>query len=288
CCRVANQVVIRNGDFRALGRSTIALACVQPTVLLVAWLLGASGAVAMGLTDIVGNLAACLLLVWPSRHVLRDAWHRRDGDMSLKTAARLWSDVPIFNLPSTLLAVAFTSLPLLVVLLIADPHVAGHVALVFRILDVPVQIIAAVISPIAMNRFHLNRGHFLSVHAPMLVGGLLLAVTGVFGSICLLAFAVESWLAETSWAGLSHFLPQIAFFQASIALAIPLIEIANLRSNQRALLVVQVLAVAAVILLAATVGSWQTAIIAFGWVAALRALFLAAPLLGWQGPGRTV
>lgn len=287
-CRFVNQIVIRNGNFRALGLSTIALACVQPTVLILGWLCGASGAIAMGLTDVVGNLAACLFLIWPSRHVLRDALRRRVGDLPLIEAARRWSDVPIYNLPSTLLAAAFTSVPLLVVLLVADAHVAGHVALVFRILDVPVQIIASVISPIAMNRFHLNKGHFLSVHAPMLVGGLLLAVTGVFGGICLLAFAIEPWLADTSWAGLSLFLPQIAFFQASIALAIPLIEIANLRSNQRALLAIQIMAVATVVVLAATVGSWQTAIIAFGWVAAFRALFLAAPLLGWQGPGRTV
>jgi O-antigen/teichoic acid export membrane protein len=287
-CRIANQIVIRNGGFGTLGRATLTLTCVQPTVLVMAWMLGATGTIAMGMTDVVGNIAASICLIWPSRYILREAFRRRLGEESIWSVARQRSAVPIYNLPSTLLAAAFTSVPLLVVLHFADPHVGGHVALVFRILDVPVQVIAAVISPLAMNRFHMNKGHFMSVHAPLLVGGLLLVVTSVFGGICLAALVIEPWLYGTNWAGFSVYLPQVAFFQAGIAVALPLIEIANLRSNQKTLFIIQVLAVVSISLLALAVADWQTAIMFFGWASAFRALLLAGTLLGGHAQRRTV
>lgn len=287
-CRIGNQIVVRGGGFRTLGRATVILTSVQPFVLVTAWLLGASGTVAMGLTDIVGNLAASVILIWSGRSVVRGALTRRLGDQPLTLFAHEWRSVPMYNLPSTVLAAAFISIPLLAVLHIADAHVGGLVALVFRILDVPVQIIAAVISPVVMNRFHIRNGQISGAFGPILVGGLAATVFLVFGGICVAAVLIEPLLVNTQWKGLSHFLPQVAFFQASIAFAIPLVELANLRRNQRTLFAIQITSVLSVSALALLVTNWQVAVAAFGMVAALRALLLAAPLLGWRASRQTV
>jgi hypothetical protein len=287
-CRLVGRIVVRNGDFDLLGRTTLTLAAVQPIVVLLAFCFGSNGTVAMALTDILGNLAAGIYLVIRCRGTLRDALSVRDGDPGLWRLARDWSALPLVNLPSTALAVAFTALPLLIVLGMAETHVAGHIALAFRLLDVPAQILAAAISPIAMNRFTSHQTWQLKGCDPALVFWLLLAVVGVFGAVSLGAALIEPRLAGTPWQGLSLYLPLVALFQAGVAFALPLIDVAGLRRNQRDLFIVQALAMAGVVIIALVVGNWHMALLGFGVIAAIRATCLALPLLLPHQPRTTV
>lgn len=286
-CRLVGRIVVRNGHFTLLGRATFALSAVQPVVVVLAFMLGSNGVYAMAMTDIVGNLAAGAYLVWRRRKSLLDACHLRPGDASVVSLALEWRALPLVNLPSTALAAAFTSVPLLVVLNLADVTVAGHVALAFRLLDVPAQILAAAISPIAMNRFNRVGDSPRRGRDPALVIWLMLAVAAVFGAISIAAVGLEPWLFGTAWRGVSEFLPLVALFQGGVALALPLIEVAGLRRNQRDLFVVQAFAMACVGIVALVVADWHVALLCFGLLAALRATCLAVPLMFWHEP-RTV
>jgi hypothetical protein len=278
-CRYFGRIAIRRGDFRAFGNASLVMAATQPLVVLLAWLAGASGVVAMGVSDIIGNGAAAIYLGWRFRGQLRNACRIWPGDPSMLGLAREWASLPLVNLPSTACAAAFAALPLLVIFHMADAHVAGHIALAFRLLDAPVQVLAGSVAPIAMNRFVVRQASALQQRDLALVSWLTLAVLILFGGASLAVFLLDPWLMKTQWAGLGLVLPFVALFQAGNAFALPLIEVADLKREQRHLLAVQALSLAAIGLIAALAHDWRVALLGFGLVALVRAASLAAPLV---------
>jgi hypothetical protein len=278
-CRYLGRIAIRRGDFRAFGNASLVMAATQPLVVLLAWLAGASGVVAMGVSDIIGNGAAAIYLGWRFRGQLRNACRIWPGDPSMLGLAREWASLPLVNLPSTACAAAFAALPLLVIFHLADAHVAGLIALAFRLLDAPVQVLAGSVAPIAMNRFVVRQASALQQRDLALVSWLTLAVLILFGGASLAMFLLDPWLMKTQWAGLGLVLPFVALFQAGNAFALPLIEVADLKREQRHLLAVQALSLAALGLIAALAHDWRVALLGFGLVALVRAASLAAPLV---------
>jgi hypothetical protein len=278
-CRYLGRIAVRHGDFATFGNASLVMAATQPPVVLLAWLTGANGVTAMGLSDIVGNLAAAGYLGWRFRGQLRDACRLRAGDPAMLGLARDWISLPLINLPSTALAAAFAALPLLAIIHLADAHVAGHVALAFRLLDAPVQVLAGSVAPVAMNRFVVRQASALQQRDVALVSWLTLAVLILFGGASVAALLLDPWLARTHWAGLGLVLPFAALFQAGNAFALPLIEVADLKREQRHLLVVQALSLGAIGLIAMLAGDWRMALLGFGLVALVRAASLAAPLV---------
>jgi hypothetical protein len=287
-CRYLGRIAIRQGDFRTFGNASLVMATTQPLAVLVAWLAGASGVVAMGVSDIIGNGAAALYLGWRFRGQLRNACRVWPGDPSVIGLAREWASLPLINLPSTACAAAFAALPLLAIFHMADAHVAGHIALAFRLLDAPVQVLAGSVAPVAMNRFVVRQSSALQQRDLALVSWLTVAVLILFGGASLAAFMLDPWLVKTPWAGLGLVLPFVALFQAGNAFALPLIEVADLKREQRHLLAVQALSLAAISLIAMLAHDWRIALLGFGLVALVRAGSLAAPLVMTGGARATV
>ncbi|MGL4728358.1 MAG: hypothetical protein ACRCWO_06355 [Bosea sp. (in: a-proteobacteria)] len=278
-CRYLGRIAIRHGDFRAFGNASLVMAAAQPLVVVLAWMSGAGGAMAMGLSDIIGNAAAAGYLGWRFRSHLRDACRIRAGDPSIFGLAREWASLPLINLPSTACAAAFAALPLLAIIHLADANIAGHVALAFRLLDAPVQVLAGSVAPIAMNRFVVRQASALQQRDVALVSWLTLAVLILFGGASIAALMLDPWLMKTQWAGLGLVLPFVALFQAGNAFALPLIEVADLKREQRHLLAVQALALLAICIIAALSADWRMALLGFGLVALVRGASLAAPLV---------
>jgi hypothetical protein len=279
-CRLLGRIGVRDGEFRLLGQSSLAFSGSQPAVVVLAFLSGANGSVAMAMTDIIGNALASLLLAWHYRASLR-VWFRLWEDTpGMIAMARRWASLPLVNLPSTLLAVSFATVPVLVVLNMLEADMAGHFALAFRLLDVPSQILAAAISPIAMNRFTRRNSDQRPYRDPELAFGLVVAVGAVFGGISLAGFMIEPWLAGTGWQGFSTYVPLVALFQGGIAMTLPLLEIAGVQHSQRRLFVLQSLSVLGVGLIALLASDWQIALLGFGILALVQGACLLLPLAG--------
>jgi hypothetical protein len=284
--RIMGRLGVRDGEFKRLGQATLALSACQPVVVVTAWLLGVNGAVAMVLSDIIGNLVSALWLGWQFRSRLR-GYLRAGADIAgIWRMAHAWSSLPLVNLPSSLLAVSFATVPVMVVLNVAEAEIAGHFALAFRLLDVPAQILAAAISPIAMNRFTRRQGQPRQHHDPELALWLIIAVLAVFGGITLAAPMIEPWLAGTGWRGFTAFIPLVALFQGGVALTLPLLELAGMQHKQRDLFVLQLLTNLAMGLMALTIRDWKLALVGFGILAGIQAVSLLLPLLCW--PKETV
>jgi hypothetical protein len=110
----------------------------------------------------------------------------------------------------------------------------------------------------------------------------------LFGGASLAVILLEPLLMKTQWAGLGLVLPFVALFQAGNAFALPLIEVADLKREQRHLLAVQSLSLGAVALVAALAHDWRVALLGFGLVALVRAASLAAPLVVARSARATV
>ncbi len=287
-CRYISRIAIRHGDFAAVGNASLLVAATQPLVIVLAWLGGASGVVAMGLCDIIGNFCAAAYLGWRFRGQLRDALRVRPHDPSLLGLARDWVTLPTVNLPSTAMAAAFIALPPLAILHSVEAQLAGLIALAFRLLDAPVQVLTGAVAPIAMNR-HVAQGlNGLPKQDVALISWLTLAVLALFGGACLTALLAEPWLARTHWAGLGLVLPFVALVQAGNAFALPLIEVADLRRDQRHLLAIQAAALIGMVLVAVLAPDWRLALLGFGLIALARAGSLAAPFVSGSAARATV
>lgn len=231
----------RDGDFKGIGRGSLVQSVCQPLVLLVLVLGLRNDAVAFAMADIVGHATAVAYLAWRRRGrgpVLRTEW---SAGRLLGLAARRRS-LPLYNLPSTFCALAFILSPLLILPLSADAEMAGHVALAYRMFDVPTQIVAATMTPIFLHRLRpsgegpnvlFGRRLMMMLIVPVALGFTILA-----GALVL----ADPFLAGTKLANLADIVPAVAAFHMFLALAAPLNESCSLFPQQRRLAAIQAMA----------------------------------------------
>lgn len=239
--RLASATVTRDGDFTTMGRTSLIQAVVQPTVLILLVLSPLENVLSFALADVIGHASAAAYLTWrQGRHLnaLRRGW----SGSGLAAAARHWRGLPIYNLPGTFFSVGFVMSPLLILPVAAHADFAGHVALAYRIFDVPTQIISAVSTPLFLNRLRpsseraspiFGRRMMLAFVAAIGLGYLLM------GGVLVLA---DPWLVGTELAGLAEAVPFVALFQLFVALGAPLSDSCTLYPQQRRLVTIQGLA----------------------------------------------
>lgn len=271
--RLGMQTSTREGDLAAIGRVVLVQALVQPLALLGFAATGIVGdVVALALSDVIGHAAAALYLVTRRRSwigALREDWSR----VGLGSIARRWSAQPLYNLPASLLGIAFTVGPLLVTPLVAEAALAGHVALAIRLFDAPTRIFVASTSPVVLGAVRATEGGGLALGRRM-IGKIALGVTGLFGGLCLALLLLAPFLQGTIFAGLGDVAPFVAAFQAGVALTGLLSDVAGLAHRQRALAAINLGAVCA-LPLALAIGHQFGAFSALGMfvlASALRAL----------------
>lgn len=261
----------RQGD---LSKMIALQAVVQSAVQL--WLLGAQfdPLVALLAGDAVGSAAAILRGHGLDRRVLRRSLSAR-GTLSVM---RNWSALPIVNLPATLMSQALVSLPLLAWGRIASPDSTGHLALAMRIADVPMQLIAATATSLALTARLWGgdaRGIDTRVKAAAYVG----VVAAGFVMLIVASLCVR-WLDLGGRVDLTaSYLPMAAALAAAVALGAPHADLVALAGKERLAFVIHAVALAAGLLAFAMSSDASVMLSVFSAIILSRsvALWLALP-----------
>jgi O-antigen/teichoic acid export membrane protein len=275
--RLAFGATTRDGNFKEIGRASLVQSVFQPLTLvaLIAW--GADGALCFAVADVVGHAVGAAYLTWHKRRFIgsiRGGWSR----VELLRTAREWKSLPLYNLPGSFLSLAFISSPLLIMPMISDPSYAGHVALAFRIFDVPTQIITAASTPIFLNRLRPAEVGRSRVFRRRILLGLAVLLALVYASVAgALALADDYVLQGTALGNLGSIVAVVAAFQLFVALSTPLNDSCSLYPQQRRLLAINGLAILGSIacLMAADIVSARTILIALALLSACRVVALS-------------
>jgi hypothetical protein len=281
--RLAFAATTRDGNFREIGRASLVQSLFQPMTLVLLVALGVDGALCFAGADVVGHAAGAAYLAWHKRHFMRALRAGWAMDALLATARR-WQALPLYNLPGSFLSLAFVSSPLLIMPLAADPILAGHVALAFRIFDVPTQIIAAASTPIFLNRLRPSEtGQQSRVFRRRILIALGALLALVYGSVAaILTLGGDLVLQGTALAELGDVAAVIAAFQLFVALATPLNDSCALYPQQKRLLLINGAAIAGSIACAllAAVMIPHALLVLLAVLSACRALALSELLRG--------
>lgn len=227
-------------DFKGLGRAILMQALVQPVVLLTLVLVGVEDVLCFVLADIIGhNSGVAYLLVRQGRRLrgIFAGWSKA----AIVAVARRWKSLPLYNLPGSFFSLAFVMSPLLITPMAADEIFAGHVALAYRIFDVPTQILTAAATPIFLN-FRPASEYPTPIFGRSMMIGLILLVGAAYAGMAGLLLLADPWLDQTALAGLADTVPIIALFHLFVAMAAPLNESCTLYPQQRRLVFIQGLA----------------------------------------------
>ena len=279
--RLMGGIVTRHGEFRLIGQMSLLHASSLPVTILVVWWCGGNGAVAMIASDIVANILATAFLYWHLGHVTRAAFAGHDRLLRALAIAHDWAVLPRVNLPGALLATGFAQLPLVIVVAFASADMAGHAALLFRVMDFPVQLIMAASTPVLMNR--LGKGFVHWTAMPVVVAILAAVVIVIYGSIAACAFVIEPLIEATSWSGITGMVVIIALFQGAVAFSGPLIEACGLYRQQTLLMAIHAVMLGLVCLAFLLSPTWPAALAVAGFVAVVRAGLVAARLVMLSG-----
>lgn len=262
------------GDFRALGNSTVVQAVAQPVAMLL--LIAALGTTSLPLlmADALGHAVAALYLVRRRRAALaalarRELWSWRE----LKLSAARWRHAPRQLLPSALLSYGFTIAPLLALPYGGNPELAAKVALAMRLLDVPSQMFATVSVPLVLNRLRAHAGERRLFWVRVMTLCLLAGAAGLFAAIALGALAADTLLAGTQWRDIGEVVAIMAIFYCGIALVSPLHEIATQAGRPLRQFAINLAAVLAILLAMLWFGALTpTLLYAIGLISLARVL----------------
>lgn len=240
--RLTFLVATRDGDFSGIGRASLVQAFFQPLSLLAFVLTLQNGSIAFAVSDLIGHFAYGLYLAWRKRDDRRPL--RRGWDLAtLRATAREWSGMPLYNLPGSFLSLAFVTSPLLIMPLTSSGVFAGHVALAFRIFDVPTQIITAASTPIFLHRLRPDERRRTRVFGRKMMVALFVPLTILYGIMAAALVLADPWLRTTPLGGLANIVTVVAGFQLFVALAAPLNDSCALYPEQKRLALIHGLAV---------------------------------------------
>jgi hypothetical protein len=236
--RLAFATATRDGDFKGMGRASVVQSITQPTVLVLLVVSQIDDALCFAVADIVGHASGVAYLTWRRRHHFDALWQGWSGT-ALLAAAQRWKRLPLYNLPSSFLSLAFVLSPLLVMPFAADAVFAGQVALAYRMFDVPTQIVMAASTPIFLNRLRPSTGQANRPFGRHIMLGFMTIVGSGYVLMAGLFVLADPWLEASALAHLSDVIPMVALFQLFIALAAPLDDSCALYPQQKWLAVIQ-------------------------------------------------
>lgn len=218
-------------------------AIVQPFVLVYLIRFGSDPLVAFILSDIVGHLIAAVSVCISEWRPFSSSFRQPFRYQRVLKMARANIKLPTVNLMSASSAYLFAITPLIFLPGLANGVLAGTLALLIRVLEVPASLTSASLNPILLKVVadH-NRDGIQYIPRSTFVIPVIIA-TLVFGSISLGGFTLNSLNLTPNWHLALTILPVVALFQASIASTSPLIDIATLAGRQRGLLTFNIIAV---------------------------------------------
>lgn len=262
------------GDFRAIGNSNVVQAVVQPVIMLA--LIGVFGpkALALFMADACGHVLAAFYLL---RRRYRALWSLVHPELwsrgSLVAAAHHWRDAPRALLPAALLAYGFSIAPILALPYANNVLLAAHVALSMRLLDMPAQMFGTVSIPLALNRLRSYAGVRRRFWVRVMTLGLISTSVVLFAGAGVVGHLADSFLDGTQWAGVGDVIAMMSLFYCGIALVGPLQEVATLSRQPLWQVLINALALAAMIGVMLWYGALTPALLyAIGVVSVARTL----------------
>jgi hypothetical protein len=274
--RLVFAITTREGDFTGIGRASLVQSLVQPTLLIILVMMPLrDDALCFVIADVVGHASGAAYLGWRQRQhlsALATGWSRQ----ALAIVAWKWRALPLYNLPGAFLSLAFVMSPLLITPMVASAVMAGHVALAYRIFDVPTQIITASSTPIFLHRMRPVAGKANALFGRQMMLGLVILIGAAYAFAAGLIVGLDPWLDPTELADLPKVVPVIATFQLFVALAAPLNDSCALYPQQRGLVLINGAALAGSLLafMFAAEISPHAALVTLATVSCMRALAL--------------
>jgi len=284
--RLSMAWAARCGEFDILANATISQAVVQLSVQAALAFAPLDPIAALAMGDVAGNAAAAVvsLRAAPELRRLLRADHRPRMSQ-IGNAVGHWKQLPLYSLPSAMMAIIATNLPFIALPALAEPVMAGRIALALRLLDVPGQIVATAATPILEHRLAAAE---TGTRARLLLQGTSIVLVMTAGAMLALVgcgILIEPWLVGTHWHGIGTALPLVLAFSLGIAVGGPLINLTAVLREEWAVLPVHAVFLAIMWLLASAGASAVATMIAFGAASLLRAGILLVVLV-WRGIAR--
>jgi hypothetical protein len=285
--RLGMTLATRHGRYDRAVKALLPHAIGQPLILL--WLIykGNNPFLAFVLSDLLGQLIAASCVCFSERHAFVAMLRKRIRFRAIGELARANLSLPTLNLTAAASALLFATTPLFFLPGVQNAVLAGTLALLFRLLDVPTNLTSASMNPVLMKEvadrkrdgtLWFSRGTFLLPAAIAAV---------VFGLISLGGLTLNQLELAPSWHMALTILPVVALFQAGIAATLPLIDIATLAGRQKGLFVLNIICVA---LAGAALLVWRNdpifAILMAGAVGFSRVVVMSFWLAGSSAPAK--
>jgi hypothetical protein len=286
--RLGLTLATRYGRYNRAVKAMLPHAIIQPLILVSLIYNGYNPFLAFVISDVVGHLiaASCVCISeWRAFRFffLQQVRYHRIGKLAAGNLG-----LPTLNLTAAASAFLFATTPLFFLPTLPNGILAGTLALLFRMLDVPTALTTASIGPILMKEVaDRNRdGTRWKSRSTFLLPATIATI--VFGLISLAGLTLNHLEFAPSWHMALTILPAVALFQAGIAATSPLIDIATLAGRQKGLLSVNVIAVA---LAATALVIWSHnpihAIMLAGSIGFARVIAMSILLVGSGEPGRS-
>jgi hypothetical protein len=243
--RLGLTFATRYGRYERALKALLPHAIGQPFVLVSLLHHGYHPLIAFVLSDIIGHMIAaagiCISEWRAFRFFCRQpVRYRRVGKLALVNFR-----LPTVNLMAAASAFLFAITPLFFLPGLPNGILAGTLALLFRVLDVPTSLTSASLSPVLMKEVADRNQHGTqsTLHSTFLLPAII--ATLVFGLISLGGLTLNSLHLAPTWHMALTILPVVALFQASIAATSPLIDVATLAGRQQGLLTFNIVALGA-------------------------------------------
>ncbi len=241
--RLGLTLATRHGRYDRAVKALLPHAIGQPAILVYLIYQGHNPFLAFVLSDFLGQLIAASCVCFSERQAFRAVLLRSARMRKISALASVNLGLPTLNLTAAASAFLFATTPLFFLPALPNGILAGTLALLFRLLDVPTNLTSASMGPVLMKEIAdrkrqgtpwMSRGTFLLPAAIAIV---------VFGLISLGGLTLNSLELAPSWHMALAVLPVVALFQAGIAAALPLIDIATLAGRQKGLFALNLVAV---------------------------------------------
>ncbi len=243
--RLGLTFATRHGRYDRALKALLPHAVIQPFILVTLIRRGYDPLIAFVCSDFAGHMIAAAGVCISEWRSFCFSFSQPFRYRHIRAMALANYTLPTVNLTTAASAFLFATSPLFFLPGLSNPILAGTLALLFRMLDVPTALTSASMNPILMKEVadRSRDGTLGMLRTTFLLPAFI--ATMVFGGISLGGLTLNSLHLAPGWHLALTILPVVALFQASIAATAPLIDAATLAGRQQGLLAVNIVAVAA-------------------------------------------
>jgi len=241
--RLGLTLATRHGRYDRAVKALLPHAIGQPAILVYLIFEGHNPFLAFVMSDFAGQLIAAACVHFGERRAFSAMLNAPLRLRAVGTLASVNLGLPTLNLTTAASAFLFATTPLFFLPGVPNGILAGTLALLFRLLDVPTNLTSASLGPVLMKEIaDRNRLGLLWVSRATFLLPAAIAIV-VFGLISLGGFMLNQLGMAPRWHVALTILPVVALFQAGIAATLPLIDIATLAGRQKGLFGLNIAAV---------------------------------------------